>query len=64
MKANIEEEIKNINYLSILNSKIENIITFTLPKENSIRNLIVIKKLSNINNLYPRNYKEIIKNSI
>ncbi len=45
MKANIEEEIKNTNYLTKLGSKIENIITFKLPIEGSIRNLIVIKKI-------------------
>ena len=45
MKANIEEELKESeNSIKILHSKLENIITFKLPKEDSIRNLIVIKK--------------------
>lgn len=61
MKANIEDEIRDTNYLSKLNSKIKNIITFTLPKEQSIRNLIVIKKIGITNKIYPRNYDKIQK---
>ena len=62
MKASIDEEIKDTKYLLKLKSKIENIISFTLPNEESIRNLIIIKKIGNTNNIYPRSYKEIIKN--
>lgn len=61
MKANIEKEICNTKYLEKLNSKIENIITFKLPIENSIRNLIVIKKIDKTNNLYPRKNEKIQK---
>jgi len=61
MKANIEEEIKDTKFLSKLNCKIEKIITFKLPKEESIRNLIVIKKLDTTNEMYPRNYDKIQK---
>lgn len=64
MKASIEEEIKNTKYLEYLGSKIEKIITFNLPIENSIRNLIVIKKISDNSNLYPREYNKIIKNPL
>ncbi len=61
MKGNIDEEIKNLEYLTNLNSKIEKIITFTLPYENSIRNLIVIKRMGDISNKYPRKYAQIIE---
>ena len=61
MKAQIEEEIKDINFLDKLNSKLENIVSFKLPYENSIRNLIIIKKISSTNDMYPRNYDKISK---
>lgn len=61
MKAQIEEEIKDINFLDKLNSKLENIVSFKLPYENSIRNLVVIKKISSTNDIYPRNYDKISK---
>lgn len=61
MKANIDDEIKNIKYLEILSSYIESIITFNLPIENSIRNLIIIKRVGNIELKYPRSYDKIIK---
>lgn len=60
MKANIEEEIKDTKYLSILNSEIINVVTFNLPKENSIRNLIVIRKNGDISLKYPREYNKIM----
>lgn len=61
MKANIEEEINDTKYLSLLNSKLEDIISFTLPKEESIRNLVVIKKIGSTNNKYPRSFDKIKK---
>ena len=64
MKANIENEIKDISFLDKLNSKLEKIISFKLPIEDSIRNLIVIKKIKDTNNMYPRNYDKIIKKSL
>lgn len=64
MKANIDSEIQNTKYLEVLSSKIEKIITFNLPYENSVRNLIVIKKLGKIDNKYPRSYDKIIKKEI
>lgn len=62
MKGNATEEIENSKYaINYLGSKIENIIEFTLPKENSMRTLIKVKKekLSDINKL--RSYEKIIK---
>ena len=64
MKANIDDEINNINYLEKLNAKLENIISFKLPIEDSIRNLIVIKKIDITNCLYPRKYDIIIKKTL
>jgi 16S rRNA (guanine527-N7)-methyltransferase len=64
MKANIEEEIKNIKFLNNLNAKIEKIITFKLPIENSIRNLIKITKLKETKKIYPRNFDKIINKSL
>lgn len=64
MKANIDSEIQNTKYLEVLSSKIKKIITFNLPYENSVRNLIVIKKLGKIDNKYPRSYDKIIKKEI
>ena len=61
MKAQIDEEIKDIKFLDKLNSKLENIVSFKLPYENSIRNLVVIKKISSTNDMYPRNYDKISK---
>lgn len=61
MKAQIDEEIKDIKFLDKLNSKLEYIVSFKLPYENSIRNLVVIKKISPTNDMYPRNYDKISK---
>lgn len=62
MKANIEGELEeSMSSLEVLNSKLEKVISFNLPVENSIRNLVVIKKLGNIKKKYPRDYSEIKK---
>ena len=61
MKANIDEEIKNTKYLQTLGAKIENIITFKLPKQDINRNLIIIRKTDNN---YPRNYDKILKHPL
>ena len=60
MKGNIEEELVEANNsIKIMNSKIEDIISFNLPIENSIRNLVIIKKLGNNKKKYPRDFKSI-----
>ena len=61
MKATIEDEISDTKYLEVLKSKVESVITFNLPIENSVRNLIVIKKYGSIDKKYPR---QIIKNPL
>ena len=65
MKANIDEEINiSKNSLNILNSKIEDIISFKLPKEESIRNIIKIKKERITDKKYPRIFSKISKNPL
>ena len=60
MKANAEEEIKNIGgNLKKLNAKITNVIQFKLPIENSKRTLIEIEKLSKTPKAYPRRFDKI-----
>ena len=56
------EDISNSNNaLNILNGKVEEKIEFKLPKEESERTLIKIKKLKEISNKYPRRFSEIKK---
>ena len=65
MKANIDDEIKQSeNSIKVLNPKLEDIISFTLPIENSIRNLVKIKKINKTDNKYPRNFDKIKKNKL
>lgn len=62
MKANAEDEIKESkNIINELNSKIEEINEFNLPKEESKRTLIKIKKLKETNKKYPRTIDKIRK---
>ncbi|MBE6153371.1 MAG: 16S rRNA (guanine(527)-N(7))-methyltransferase RsmG [Firmicutes bacterium] len=65
MKANIEDEITNINHTcKELNCKLEKIETFKLPIENSIRNLIKFTKINSTNIKYPRKFEQIKKNPL
>lgn len=60
MKANIEEEVENSKeILKNLNSTIEHIETFYLPIENSLRNIIKIKKNTKTNPIYPRRIEKM-----
>ena len=62
MKANIEEELKEAEKsIKLLNSNLENVIVFNLPKENSIRNLVIIKKIGKTDKKYPRTFDKIKK---
>ena len=62
MKANINNEIEESNRaLKVLGGKIEKIIEFKLPVENSNRTLVLIKKEVRTNNKYPRTFAEIKK---
>ena len=62
LKATVEEEIKEADkIINTLNGKLSNKITFNLPKEESIRNILVIDKLDKTPKGYPRNYGKIKK---
>ena len=62
MKDNIDKEVTNSkNALKLLDASIIEQIDFKLPKENSNRTLIKIKKLKSTSNKYPRKYVEIKK---
>ena len=65
MKGNLDEELKQAEKsIELLNSKIEEVITFNLPIENSVRNLVKIKKLGKNKRIYPRNFDKIKKNPL
>ena len=65
MKANIENELENINnYYKKLEIEEENRVVFKLPVENSIRTLIKYQKKNITNIKYPRKYSEIKKKDI
>lgn len=62
LKANVDEEIKSISTcLTKLNASLESITTFNLPIDNSLRNIIKIKKDGPTPPSYPRRYNEIRK---
>lgn len=64
-KGNVEQEIKESeNALKVLNSIIEEKIEFKLPKEESTRTLLKIKKLKETNKKYPRKFSEIKKKTL
>ncbi len=65
LKATLDEELEEAkSTIEIMNSKLEEVITFNLPVENSIRNLPVIKKVGNNKQKYPRKFSEIKKNPL
>ncbi|HAB66729.1 MAG TPA: 16S rRNA (guanine(527)-N(7))-methyltransferase RsmG [Firmicutes bacterium] len=65
MKGQNKEEIEDSkDAIQILGGKIENIINFLLPIEESERNIIKTKKISNTPNEYPRRYEKIVKNPL
>ena len=60
MKATIEEELNEAkDIIHKLSGKLEKQETFTLPIENSIRNILVIKKVAKTNSIYPRRMDKI-----
>ncbi len=62
MKANIDDELNNsLNSIKVLDCKLDNVISFNLPIENSIRNLVVINKINKTNKKYPRSFDKIKK---
>ncbi len=62
MKGNIEEELKiSKKAIEQLNYKLEKIENFKLPIELSDRNIIVLKKISKTDKIYPREFSKIKK---
>ena len=62
MKANISREILDAqNACKILNCTVEKEHHFLLPKEDSNRTLVVVKKCQKTNTRYPRKFSEIKK---
>lgn len=60
LKANVDDEItESKNILNELKSKIEKQESFNLPIENSIRNILLIKKYEKTNPKYPRRFDKI-----
>lgn len=65
MKANIEGELEEaIKGIVKLGAEKEEVISFYLPKEESIRNLIKIKKYKKTDTKYPRDFDKIKKNPL
>lgn len=65
MKGNIENDITNIdNYINKLKLSKIDITSFTLPIEESNRNLVKFVKLDKTPDIYPRKYSEIKKERI
>lgn len=53
--SNIKEEIENSNKaLKVLGGKIEKIEEITLPDSDIVRNIIIVRKINNTPNKYPR----------
>lgn len=62
LKGNIDDELSiSEDILSILSGKVIERKEFTLPKEESIRNIIKIKKMQKTPENYPRSYDKIKK---
>lgn len=62
MKASIDEELgQSINAQKILKIKLIDKNSFLLPKENSVRNILLFQKQERTNLKYPRNPSEIKK---
>lgn len=60
---NIEEETKNIeDMVKILGGKVIDIKEVTLPEENMKRNIIVIQKINQTPEKFPRRHEKIAKN--
>lgn len=60
MKATVEDEVTDAkSILKDLDSSIVSINKFTLPIENSLRNLVKIQKNSKTNHKYPRKFDKI-----
>ncbi len=62
MKAHLELEMDTLNsIIGKLNGKIEELISFDLPNEHSVRNLLKIKKIEKTHSKYPRKFADMKK---
>lgn len=64
MKGNLDNEPSYKNAMEKLNCRLDDVIQFKLPVENSNRTLIKIEKKSSTDKLFPRKYSEIKKNPL
>lgn len=62
--SNIDEITEAKNAITKLGGKLENIINFTLPKEDSGRNIAKIFKEKRTPQEYPRRYEKIVKSPL
>ena len=63
MRGN-DDSNDGINALKVLNSKINKVIKFKLPIEESRRTLVDFLKIEKTQNKYPRRYVEIKKKNL
>ena len=62
MKAHLELEMDTLNsIIGKLNGKIEELVSFDLPNEHSVRNLLKIKKIEKTHYKYPRKFADMKK---
>ena len=62
VKAHLELEMDTLNsIIGKLNGKIEELISFDLPNEHSVRNLLKIKKIEKTHYKYPRKFADMKK---
>lgn len=60
LKGKIDDELnRSKEIIKLLGGNIKNIFNYELIKENSTRNIILIEKVSDTPNKYPRNYSQI-----
>ena len=65
MKSNVENETQNIEkYYKKLEIALKDKIIFNLPKENSLRTILLYKKNKETNLIYPRKYTDIKKKEL
>ena len=62
--ANAEEIEDSKNAIKTLGGKIEEIVNFKLPIEESERNIVKIKKVNKTPNIYPRRFEKIRKSPL
>ena len=65
MKGSDPYEIEESKYaIEELGGKLLKIDTFELPIEESTRNLVLVQKVSNTKEIYPRRYDKVVKNPL